>query len=124
MLSEAAELRAKETGIAAKDALTLQAFENLEAQGWKPHSRLDGREVETVLEDVGLGEYVVYTHIYENLETMFAKPSIYRLTVDQAFYDWLNSPGHRAAMLLPDIKYMGLGYDGTYNQHWAQLFSE
>lgn len=43
----------------------------------------------------------------------------------EAFNDWMNSSGHRANILNPSNKFMGIAYStGDKNhQHWVQLFA-
>jgi uncharacterized protein YkwD len=38
---------------------------------------------------------------------------------------WMNSPGHRANILNPNIKHIGIGYQpgGAYGHYWTQKFA-
>lgn len=85
-----------------------------------PHFRADGSNYDTVIEEVGLPEWM---SINENLT--------YGLNCNDnthsAFTAWLNSPKHKENMLSSSVKYMGLacyklekGEDVYY--FWDQIF--
>lgn len=46
-------------------------------------------------------------------------------SADEVFDAWMNSAGHRANILTPEFKYMGLGYstNGSGRIYWAQIFT-
>ena len=41
---------------------------------------------------------------------------------------WMNSEGHKANILNPDFKYLGVGYlydeSSEYQYYWVQIFSK
>ena len=94
-LQEAAMLRAKEISICYS------------------HGRPDGRIFDTAFGESGVG-----CPDGENI----AKGS---LTPERVMYIWMNSPGHRAAILSPTATHIGVGFykdaNGVY--YWVQDFS-
>lgn len=94
-LQEAAMVRAKEISI------------------FFSHDRPDGRDSDTVLGEAGVG-----CPDGENI----AKGS---LTPERVMYIWMNSQGHRAAILSPTATHIGVGFykssKGGY--YWVQEFS-
>ena len=77
------------------------------------HGRPDGRDSYTAFGEAGVG-----CPDGENI----AKGS---LTPERVMYIWMNSPGHRAAILSPTATHIGVGFyksaKGVY--YWAQDFS-
>lgn len=77
------------------------------------HTRPDGISCFTILRGVP------YNTCGENIA---AGRSSAEATVDQ----WMNSDGHRANILNPDFKKLGVGYcydeNSTYKHYWVQLF--
>ena len=76
------------------------------------HTRPDGSSCFTVIDGS-------YRRVAENIAAGLATPEE---TVDQ----WMNSPGHRANILAPELRELGVGYcyeDGSaYGHYWVQLF--
>ena len=76
------------------------------------HTRPDGSSCFTVIDGS-------YRRVAENIAAGLAPPEE---TVDQ----WMNSPGHRANILDPELRELGVGYcyeDGSaYGHYWVQLF--
>lgn len=99
-LSNAAEVRAKETA----------------TPGYQEHTRPDGRRGLTAITDAGLGEY---NATGENLAG-----ADFEETGAEVVARWMNSPPHRAAILLPEFKTIGVGvyYDGEMYRY-CQLFT-
>lgn len=99
-LSKAAEVRAKETA----------------TPGYQEHTRPDGRRGLTAITDAGLGEY---NATGENLAG-----ADFEETGEDVVTRWMNSPPHRAAILLPEFKTIGVGiyYDGEMYRY-CQLFT-
>lgn len=89
-LCEAADARAKET-------MTLFS-----------HTRPDGSSCFTILDEYGIS----YGWAGENILQGTSSPA-------QAVSLWMTSPGHRANILKPEYKYLGVGKASTY---WVQLF--
>jgi uncharacterized protein YkwD len=90
ILNEAAEVRAKEVNTRFS------------------HTRPDGTSCFTVLREFG----IVYNVCGENIAIGFNDAA----SVVRA---WMNSSGHRANILNPNYKVMGLGKSGS---GWGQLF--
>ena len=95
-LSEAAAIRANEI---------VQKFS---------HTRPDGSSYHTVIKNVG------YMHPYvgENIAAGRKSP-------EEVMNAWMNSNGHRAAILNPNYTEIGVGVnyeDGYYGISWVQLF--
>lgn len=119
-LCEGAEIRAREHTIRLREAGIVD-YETSDAaikKGWKPHKRLDGSEPTTVLIDIGLGEFINRANLLENLTSTSLSPS-----PQTAMNNWMNSPGHRANILNPLHKYMGIGSDASsQTTNWSQIF--
>lgn len=80
------------------------------------HKRLDGRDIKTVFTDVGIVDWKV---VAENLAANSVQHHEPQDTVNQ----WLNSEGHRIAMLHPDYDYMSVGYTEKNGRAYiVQLF--
>ncbi|HHV03475.1 MAG TPA: hypothetical protein GXX64_06145 [Bacteroidales bacterium] len=80
------------------------------------HKRLDGKNINTVFSDVGIGNWKV---VAENLASNSARVHSPQDTVNQ----WLNSEGHRIALLHPDYQYMAVGYaEKNGRAYIVQLF--
>ena len=76
------------------------------------HTRPDGSSCFTVISGS-------YRRVAENIAAGSATPEA---VVEQ----WMNSPGHRANILDPELKELGVGYchapNSTYEHYWVQLF--
>lgn len=78
------------------------------------HTRPDQSSCFTVLPAYGIS----YRAAGENIAAGQSTPS----AVVNA---WMNSPGHRANILNPNFKFLGVGYvsgRGSYGHYWVQLF--
>lgn len=78
------------------------------------HSRPDGTDCFTILKEFGIS----YSMAAENIAAGRATP---KAVVE----GWMNSPGHRANILKPGLKKLGVGYaksDDRYRHYWVQLF--
>ena len=80
------------------------------------HTRPDGAEWVTVLDDVGLPSMI---KAGENICAGYS-------TAADAVDGWMNSAGHRANILNSAFVHMGVGYhfqkNSLYGTHWVQLF--
>ena len=77
------------------------------------HSRPDGRECFSVLNEVSLP---VYYAAGENIAYGYPSP-------EAVMNGWMNSPGHRGNILDPDFKYIGVGvYEEYAMLYWTQIF--
>ena len=78
------------------------------------HTRPDGRSSSTALSDAGVGGSAS-----ENIAMGYETPA-------DAIEGWMNSSGHRAAMLTNAANYIGVGiYQNDYGTYfWTQEFSE
>lgn len=76
------------------------------------HTRPDGSRCFTVLKNQGRG-------VGENIAA--GSPS-----AKKVMENWMNSPGHKANILNPEYKELGVGYtyvnDSEYKHYWVQLF--
>jgi len=79
------------------------------------HTRPDGREFETILEDYN----VEYIFAGENLAAGQRGPA-------EAVRDWMNSPGHRRNLLHLDFGHIGIGVAMDHNGrlYWVQMFTD
>ena len=78
------------------------------------HDRPDGSDCFTVLDEFGISYFMAA----ENIAAGYATP---KAVVE----GWMNSPGHRANILTPGLKKLGVGYakaDDIYGHYWVQLF--
>jgi len=76
------------------------------------HSRPDGNEWYTVLDEFDVG----YRRAGENLAMGQSSPA-------QAVRDWMNSPGHRANIMRADYHEIGIGVLRSGGRlYWTQLF--
>lgn len=76
------------------------------------HTRPDGSSCFSIIDGS-------YRRVAENIAAGHATPEE---TVEQ----WMNSPGHRANILDPELEELGVGYchdpNSTYEHYWVQLF--
>ncbi|MFM9414106.1 CAP domain-containing protein, partial [Peptococcus simiae] len=118
-LCEGAEIRAREFGIDQKriGATNYDNYVKAKNNGWDPHNRLDGKEYDTVLLEIGLASAGISMR-----ENLAALPPVLS-TPENAMKGWMESPGHRANILNPFNVYMGIAHsDSTAWDNWAQLF--
>lgn len=80
-----------------------------EVAGTFSHTRPDGRDCFTVIDDAGYDYYLVG----ENIAGGFRSA---KSVVD----GWMTSPGHRANILNKNFTHLGVGKSGVY---WVQLFT-
>ena len=77
------------------------------------HDRPDGSSCFTVLDGLN------YRTCGENIAAGQTSP-------EDVMDSWMNSEGHRANILNPNFKYLGVGYaydeNSTYKNYWVQLF--
>ncbi len=96
-LSAVAQVRAKEI---------VELFE---------HYRPDGTKCYTALQEQG----VDYWYAGENIAAGYQTPA-------QVVDGWMHSEGHRANILNPNFKKLGVGYyysfNGEYGAYWVQIF--
>ena len=79
------------------------------------HTRPDGTSCFTVFQEVGISSYWTAA---ENIAAGQRTP-------EEVMKSWMNSSGHRANILNPDMKKLGVGYaeGGSYRTNWVQLFT-
>ncbi len=80
------------------------------------HTRPDGRSCFTAFKEAGIS----YGAAAENIAAG-------RTTAEGVMKDWMNSPGHKANILNPDLKKIGVGYLETsdiYGTYWVQVFTD
>lgn len=77
------------------------------------HNRPDGRDEMTALWEAGAGCFDG-----ANIAAGYTDP-------EDVMNGWMNSPGHRAAILRSTSKYIGVGHytDSTGRQYWTQIFT-
>ncbi len=93
-LSDIAQLRAKECAV------------------WFSHYRPDGTKWDSLLAQEGLRRSVRAENI-----------AYYYPTAKQVLNNWMNSTYHRANILSPNTRYIGIGYyDSGSNVYWTQIF--
>ncbi|MBD5137352.1 MAG: hypothetical protein HDT39_15600 [Lachnospiraceae bacterium] len=78
------------------------------------HTRPDGRKFTTVLTDNG----IKFRGAGENIAWGYVSP-------EKVMEAWMNSEGHRANILDPDYKKIGVGYNknSAGTSYWTQLFT-
>lgn len=78
------------------------------------HTRPDGRRFSTVLTDNG----IKFRGAGENIAWGYVSP-------EKVMEAWMNSAGHRANILDPDYKKIGVGYNKNLSgkSYWTQLFT-
>ena len=77
------------------------------------HTRPDGRNCFTALDDIG----IPYSSVGENIAYGYTTPS-------NVMEGWMNSPGHRANIMNAGYKKIGVGFwqDEYGRQYWTQIF--
>lgn len=97
---------------AMQTATDIRALELLQSFS---HTRPDGTSCFTVFDEVG----IEWSNVGENIAAGQQTPAA-------VMNSWMNSSGHRANILSPDFKHIGVGYtysSGTqYGAYWVQLF--
>ena len=81
------------------------------------HTRPDGRGHSTVYTDLGGRWTGRYIGLGENIAHGYTTP-------DRVVQAWMNSPGHRAIILMEDLTQLGVGVvrDASGRLYWVQLF--
>ena len=79
------------------------------------HTRPDGRSCFTAMDDVNLYYYTAG----ENIAVGYSTP-------ERVFQGWMDSPGHRANILNPDVTMIGVGFvydeNSSKGYYWTQMF--
>ena len=80
------------------------------------HTRPDGTSCFTALDEVGIISSKV--NRAENIASGQRSP-------EEVMQSWMNSDGHRANILNPNVKKLGVGYaeGGQYRTNWVQMFT-
>lgn len=98
-LTEAANIRAKEI---------CEVFD---------HTRPNGENFRSLLDEMDVDS----SYAGENIAGVMTKP-------ESVMTLWMNSEGHKANILNPDFKYLGVGYlydeSSEYQYYWVQIFSK
>ena len=98
-LTEAANIRAKEI---------CEVFD---------HTRPNGENFRSLLDEMDVDS----SYAGENIAGVMIKP-------ESVMTLWMNSEGHKANILNPDFKYLGVGYlydeSSEYQYYWVQIFSK
>ncbi len=81
----------------------------MRANNYFEHARPDGRSCFTVFDEYGVN----WTSVGENIALNQRSPK-------QVVDAWMNSPGHRANIMKPGYRRIGVGFD---NYYWTQLFA-
>lgn len=85
------------------------------------HERPDGRDVQTVMDEYGKTFGRDYFAFGENIAAGQATPK-------EVVASWMSSPGHRANIMDPGFKKLGIGYTHNsktmYRHYWSQLFTD
>lgn len=89
---------------------------DMAVQGYFAHTDKQGRNIAPRLPDFG---YTHYAYIGENIAAGQATPAA-------AMRGWMNSPGHRANLLNPHFREIGVGYasrqNSPFRHYWVQDF--
>lgn len=89
------------------------------------HTRPDGTDFSTVLDEVGLGFYdvdneVIHVYASENLSVRNSKKAF---PAQDGFENFMNSEGHKNNLLRDKHKYIGVGtYSDGNKSSWIQIF--
>ncbi|EIV96081.1 CAP domain-containing protein [Frankia sp. QA3] len=83
------------------------------ARGFFAHTSPDGRTVSDRVTDLGYR----YARVAENIAAG-------QSTAEEVVAGWMQSPGHRANILIPQLRQIGVGYavGGEYGTYWTQVF--
>ncbi len=86
---------------------------DMAARGYFAHTSPDGRTVSDRV--VALGYR--YSRVAENIAAG-------QTTAEEVVTGWMNSPGHRANILIPQLRQIGVGYatGGEFGTYWTQVF--
>ena len=97
---------------AMQTATDIRALEIVESFS---HTRPDGTDCFTVLDEVGVN----WSSVGENIAAGQQTPAA-------VMNSWMNSPGHRANILTAGFRHIGVGYTysqgSSYGAYWVQLF--
>ncbi|MCM3926520.1 CAP domain-containing protein, partial [Frankia sp. AiPs1] len=102
--------------LAVNPTLTAAAAEHsrdMAARGFFAHTSPDGRTVSDRVTDLGYR----YARVAENIAAG-------QTTAEEVVTGWMQSPGHRANILIPQLRQIGVGYatGGEYGTYWTQVF--
>ncbi|MCK9895536.1 CAP domain-containing protein [Frankia sp. AgB32] len=86
---------------------------DMAARGFFAHTSPDGRSVSDRV--VALGYR--YSRVAENIAAG-------QTSAEEVVTGWMNSPGHRANILIPQLRQIGVGYatGGEFGTYWTQVF--
>lgn len=87
--------------------------DDMAARDYFDHSSLDGRQPADRVRATGYD----YQRVAENIAAG-------QLTPAEVVQGWMNSPGHRANILTPELTQIGIGiaHGGSYRIYWTQVF--
>ncbi|MCF2525910.1 CAP domain-containing protein [Yinghuangia soli] len=87
--------------------------DDMAARDYFDHTGLDGRQPADRVTASGY----VYSRCAENIAAGQPTPA-------EVVTGWMNSPGHRANILTPELTQIGIGiaYGGSYRIYWTQVF--
>ncbi|WP_242418029.1 CAP domain-containing protein, partial [Frankia sp. CpI1-P] len=102
--------------LAVDPMLTAAAAEHsrdMVARGFFAHTSPDGRTVSDRVTDLGYR----YARVAENIAAG-------QTTAEEVVAGWMQSPGHRANILIPQLRQIGVGHatGGEYGTYWTQVF--
>ncbi len=86
---------------------------DMAARGFFAHTSPDGRTVSDRVTDLGYR----YARVAENIAAG-------QTTAEEVVAGWMQSPGHRANILIPQLRQIGVGRatGGEYGSYWTQVF--
>ncbi|WP_261575020.1 CAP domain-containing protein [Frankia gtarii] len=86
---------------------------DMAARGFFAHTSPDGRTVSDRVTDLGYR----YARVAENIAAG-------QTTAEEVVAGWMQSPGHRANILIPQLRQIGIGHatGGEYGSYWTQVF--
>ncbi|HSA48659.1 MAG TPA: CAP domain-containing protein [Yinghuangia sp.] len=86
---------------------------DMAARDYFDHSSPDGRQPADRVRAAGYD----YSRVAENIAAGQTTPA-------EVVEGWMNSPGHRANILTPELTQIGIGlaHGGTYTTYWTQVF--
>ncbi|WP_041939742.1 MULTISPECIES: CAP domain-containing protein [Frankia] len=86
---------------------------DMAARGFFAHTSPDGRTVSDRVTDLGYR----YARVAENIAAG-------QTTAEEVVAGWMQSPGHRANILIPQLRQIGVGHatGGEYGTYWTQVF--
>lgn len=99
----------------ALDQVAQAHSEDMAANGYLSHTNLDGLSPFDRMNAAGISYYTAAENIAAG-----------QRTPEEVMESWMNSEGHRANILNPDLKQIGIGvaYGGDYGIYWTQCFTD